>query len=143
VDIVVSFGVGRRTFEPHPYGHAVHTVSKRILNDPDVLLEIELGADDICGPCAHNVDGSCNDTIDTSYRPQAPPSKKEWNLLIDGRWCERLGIHQGDRLTARELCERIRDRAGDITDIYQELPPDMVAERSARLAEGLEFCPKR
>jgi len=137
VDIVTSFGAGETMFEPHPYGHAVHTVAARILGTRDLLLEMELGADDICRPCKHNVNGLCDDTIDTSYRPGAPSSKREWNLLIDQRWCERLGIEQGDGLTARQFCERLRERAGDITDIYREIPADRTAERARKLKAGI------
>ena len=87
VDIITAFGGGRTEFEPHPYAHALHSVAERILSDPGVRLRIELGADDICLPCRHNADGLCDDTIDTSFRPEAPRSKLEWNLLIDRRWC--------------------------------------------------------
>ena len=77
VDIITSFGTGNRIFKPHPYGHAVHIVSEKIDNNQEVYLKIELGIDDICRPCAHNVAGFCDDTIDTSYRPSAPSSKEE------------------------------------------------------------------
>lgn len=139
VDVITSFHGGKKTFQPHPYGHAVHSVSARILNDRNVALRIELGADDICRPCVHNIAGKCDNTIDTSYRPEAPSSERDWNLLIDRRWCERLGIKQGDRFTAYELCQRIRERMGDITDIYREIPARMTAERSANLVKGLAF----
>jgi len=59
--------------------------------------------------------------------------------LIDQRWCKRLGIKQGDHLKARELCERIRDKMGDITDIYHEIPTRMTAERNTNLVRGLEY----
>ncbi len=137
VDIIKSLGAGRAKFEPHPYGHAVHSVAERILADRDATLEMELGADDICEPCKHNVDGTCDDTIDTSFRPSAPSSKQEWNLLIDQRWCERLGIGQGDRFSAREFCQRLRQQAGDITDIYREIPAARTAERARNLEEGI------
>ena len=137
IDIVTSFGAGQVTFEPHPYGHAVHTVAEQILSNPEVLLEMELGADDICTPCQHNINGLCDDTIDTSYRPQAPSSKREWNLMIDQRWCERLQLGQGDRLTAREFCERLQNCAGDITDIYREIPARRTAERASKLERGI------
>jgi hypothetical protein len=139
VDIITSFGAGKRTFKAHSYGHAVHTVSEQILNHRDICLEMELGIDDICKPCVHNAGGVCNDTIDTSYRPLAPPLKNDSNLLIDRRWCRRLGIAQGTRLTARKFCELIRDNMGDITDIYQEIPVHMTAERKANLVKGLEY----
>ncbi len=136
IDIITSYGRGEK-FEPHPYGHAVHTVAKRILQNRDAMLVMELGADDICKPCKYNVNGVCDDTIDTSFRPAAPPRKQDWNLLIDKRWCKRLGLAQGDRLTVRQLCERLRDRAGDITDIYREIPKDMTAKRAKTMREGV------
>jgi hypothetical protein len=141
IDIITSFGAGQRTFQPHPYGHAVHTISQRILDGGDTILQMELGADDICKPCIHNINGSCDDTIDTSFRPQAPSSKKAWNLRIDRRWCERLGIQQGDRFSACDLCLRIRDRIRQrrITDIYRETPADRTKKRQANLIKGLDF----
>ena len=137
VDIVTAFGDGCTEFQPHPYGHAVHSVAKEILGNRDIGLTIELGADDICLPCRHNIDGLCDDTIDTSFRPQAPKSKREYNLLIDRRWSERLGVQQDDQLTARELCSRIRDCAGDISDIYRETPSGRTAKRQAKLQRGV------
>jgi hypothetical protein len=137
IDIITSFGAGE-IFVPHPYGHAVHIVAAGVLHNRDILLEMELGADDICAPCKHNINGLCDDTIDTSFRPNAPSSKREWNLIIDRRWCERLKLQQGDRLTAREFCERLRDSSGNITDIYQEIPAKLTAERTQKLKSGIK-----
>ena len=139
VDIITSFGAGQKTFQPHPYGHAVHTISQRILDNRDVFLEVELGADDICRPCVHNVGGSCDDTIDTFFRPTAPSSKRDWNLLIDRRWCNRIKLQQGDRLSAYKLVQRIRDHMGDIMDIYREIPAERTAERAQKLLKGIQF----
>ena len=138
IDIVSAIGRGQTTFEPHPYGHGVHTVAARLVEDRDTLLEIELGADDVCRPCTHNVDGLCDDVIDTSFRPQAPSLKREYNLLIDQRWCARLGLSQGDRLTAREFCLILRDRMGDVTDVYREPPSERTAKRAEDLRAGIE-----
>jgi hypothetical protein len=137
VDIVTALGGGRTEFQPHLYGHAVHSVAKEILSNPDIALRIELGADHICLPCCHNIGGLCDDIIDTSFRPQAPKSKREYNLLIDRRWCKRLGLRQDDQLTARELCLRICDCTDDITDVYREIPSERTAERQAKLWRGL------
>jgi len=137
VDIVTAFGDGQTRFEPHPYGHAVHTVAEEVHRDHEVLLEMELGADDICAPCSHNVDGICDDCIDTSFRPRAPKSKREYNLLIDERWCRLLGIAQGDRLTARELCRRIRDRGDDLAVVYREMPSHSIEDRRIKLTKGV------
>lgn len=137
VDIITALGEGQTQYPPHPYGHALHTVAAAVLASPAVRLRIELGADDICRPCRHNADGLCDDTIDTSYRPQAPTSKREWNLRLDQRWCERLGLVPDDTLTARDLCLLIRERAGDITAIYREIPGERTARRQANLAKGV------
>lgn len=139
VDIVTSFGRGQTTFRPHPYGHAVHSVSERLLRDHGAPLEMEFGADDICAPCAHNIDGLCDDTIDTSFRPDAPSSKREYNLLLDQRWSERLGLKEGDRLTAREFCQRVRERVDDISDTYREMPAESNAERWMHIQAGLDI----
>ena len=138
IDIICALGRGQETFEPHTYGHAVHTVAARLLDDRQTLLEMELGADDICGPCKHNVDGLCDDVIDTSFRPDAPSSKREYNLLIDQRWSERLGLVPGQHITALEFCRRLQQRAGDIADIYRETPADRTAERAGALEAGIE-----
>jgi hypothetical protein len=137
VDIVTASGEGRTDPQSHPYGHAVHSVTKEILANPHVKLRMEFGADDICLPCCHNIDGLCDDTIDVSFRPLAPETKREYNLLIDHRWAARLGVQHDDVLTARELCLRIRDRAGDISDIYRETPADRTAARQAKLQAGV------
>ena len=139
IDIVTALGQGETTFEPHPYGHALHTVTASLLNARDVMLEMELGADDICRPCKHNIGGLCDDKIDTSFRPDAPSSKRLYNLSIDQRWCNRLSLSQGDRLTAREFCLRLREHAGDISDIYRETPAGRVALRKKELQAGIEF----
>lgn len=143
VDIITALGAGETDFQPHPYGHAVHSVAKEILADPSIDLRMELGADDICLPCCHNINGLCNDTIDVSFRPQAPESKREYNLLIDNRWAARLELRQDDILTARDLCLRIRDRAGNISDIYREIPTDRTAERQEKLQKGVALFLKK
>jgi hypothetical protein len=137
VDIITWFGDGHSSLEPHPFGHALHSVAESIIGNLDLALRIEIQADDICLPCRHNNQGRCGDTIDTSFRPAAPKSKLEWNLLIDRRWCTRLGLRQNDRLTVRDLCELLRDHAGDIGDIYREVPKDRTAVRQAKLEKGI------
>ena len=138
IDIITALGGGQVNWEPHPYGHAVHLVARRVLDDPALSVEMNSGADDICGPCIHNQDGLCGDTIDTSFRPEAPSSKREWNLLVDNRWYERLGLKDGDRLSVREFATRAGDRAGGgISDIYREIPPEMTAQRLANLEKGI------
>jgi len=138
IDILTEYGAGCEQWQPSAYGHAVHIVAERILRDYDATLEMFSGADDICLPCIHNIDGLCDDNIDTSYRPQAPSSKREWNLLIDNRWYERLGLKDGDRLSAIEFVLRLRDTISEnLNSIYCEVPADRNAERLSSLTAGV------
>jgi len=65
LDIVTEYGAGT-TFEPHPYGHAVHTCAEVVLNDLDTEVQFVVAADFICAPCVHLVDGVCDDVVDLS-----------------------------------------------------------------------------
>jgi hypothetical protein len=112
-------------------------VAAGILANPDAVVELTPGADDICAPCIYNVKGVCGDTIDTSYRPKAPPRKQDWNALIDRRWFSRLKLNAGDRLTAREFCARLQAESADLTDIYPEIPADHIRDRARKLLEGI------
>jgi hypothetical protein len=138
VDIIRDLGADDLQLQRHPYGHALDKVTAAVLRNRDVVLQVELGADDVCEPCVHNVEGLCDDTIDTSSRPGAPASKRQYNLLVDDRWCARLALRQGLRLTAREFCERLKDRIDDLGEIYAESPPERRAERAVRLKAGVE-----
>ena len=139
IDILTACGAGRRTWQPMPeYGHAQHIVAQRLMHDRDVTLEMCSGADDICAPCVHNIDGCCDDRIDTSFRPEAPSSKRLWNLLIDNRWYERLHLADGDRLTARQFARRVQEGLHrELDDIYREIPTALNAERLSKLETGV------
>jgi len=137
VDILCDHGAGKDIFAPHPFGHALHLFAGRIMGDKDTLLEITLDPDDVCKPCLHNRSGECDNVIDTSFRPTAPPLMRDWDLLINQRWCERLSIAEGERYTARELCLRLRDRAGDITGIFPEFIDNRAETKARNMREGI------
>lgn len=137
IDILTYYGAGTLRLTPHPYGHAFHAMAGRITSTPCILLEIELGADDICQPCVHNIGGICDDTIDTSFQPSAPSRKQEYNLLIDERWCAHLGLTQGERLSAAEFCERLTGRVDVLLQIYREMPAASTTERERNLKAGI------
>jgi len=137
VDIICDYGAGTDEFTPHPYGHAIHIVANRILNDKESILEITFDPDDVCVPCSHNINGACDNVIDRSFRPSAPRLMRDWDLLVNQRWCERLKIKEGERYTARELCQRLRDRAGDITGIFPEIIDGRIALKDKNMREGI------
>jgi hypothetical protein len=144
VDILISYGAGARTFAPHPYGHAVHTLSARILEEPDVPMRLGFCPDGICTPCRFYDGARCNDIFPPEFAPAAPRAKMELNRMLDLRWYERLGARPGDTFTARGLAERIRERMGETADIYREIHTDEeCAERQANLVRGIAVVMER
>lgn len=137
VDILCDYGAGTEVFEPHPFGHAVHTVANQMIADRDTPLEITLEPDAICIPCVHNVDNLCDNLLDRTARPTAPVLMRDWDLAINQRWCKRLGLAEGDRLTARQFAERLRDRRGDINEIFPEFIDNRIEIKARNLTEGI------
>ncbi len=137
VDIVrAHFSTGQIPL-PGELGHDVHRVVTRLLKDRDAVLEIALGSDDICMPCAYFAGGRCNNIIDTSVRKGAPPLMSNYNMLIDRRWCRRLDLSEGDQLTARQFCQRLQEHVDDIVSIYAETPAATRAQWAKRLQKGI------
>lgn len=138
VDILCDYGAGTDVFEPHPFGHAVHTVANDFLKNKDRMLEITLEPDAVCIPCVHNVGNVCDNLLDRTGRPSAPVMMRDWDLAINQRWCARLGIGEGERYTARQLVERLRDRKGDINDIFPEILDNRIKIKAVNLDKGIE-----
>lgn len=138
IDIITSFSADRIILEPHDYGHNVHSISKTILENRDTLLEIDLSTDEICKPCIHNIDGICDDILDISNRPKVPQLKREWNLILDKRWCKRLKIDQGEIISALDFCKRLEVSSNNLLEIYHENNRENTIEREIKLKKGLK-----
>ena len=85
VDIVTALGDGCCDFQPHPYGHAVHSVAKEILADRDILLCIELGARTFARPAATISTGSATTRLTLHFDHRPRRRNESNNLLIDRR----------------------------------------------------------
>ncbi len=138
IDIITSFSADKLLLKPHYYKHEVHSVSKAILENRDLVLQIDLGADNICKPCLHNIEGICDDTLDISNRPKVPSLKREWNLILDKRWCKRLKIEQGDRISVLDFCERLINGSNNLLEIYKENNKENTFQREINLKKGLQ-----
>jgi hypothetical protein len=138
VDIVSDYGLDCHILAPQAYGFALHTVTARVIADPSVFLQMELGADDICKPCCHNNNGCCDDTIDIGDRPTAPTSKMAYNLLVDQRWCQALNLQQDSTLTVTDFCDLLRNPNLDLTSIYPEEPASYIPGKRRAILLGIE-----
>ena len=138
IDVITSFSEDKLLLKPHYYKHRVHSVTKEIIENRDLILEIELNADDICEPCIHNIKGICDDTLDISNRPKVPSLKREWNLILDKRWCKRLKLEQGDKISVSDFCELLKDSSNNLLEIYKENDKENTAKREINLKIGLQ-----
>jgi len=138
IDIICQYGAGR-PFKPHPYGHAVHLVAAEVIENPDVVIEFVVDADDICAPCVHLVDGRCDDIITICD----PPLPKQLSVDRADAWLLTfLRIAEGRKMTFREYLGVLRANLDCFRAIYSH--PDSLAlgddpdRRLSRLRAGLE-----
>ncbi len=67
---IVDCGVARTVPGPDPCNHGVRTAGAGVLGDPGAVLSTEIGADDICRSCIHNVSRVCEDSLDADLASQ-------------------------------------------------------------------------
>lgn len=133
LDIISQYGAGR-PFEPSDYGHAVHTVARLVLANQAQLAEMVVGADAICAPCRHLVDGRCTDVVG-SLDP--PVSKQDYNDGVDERVLAHMGLAAGEVLTVRAFADRALERLQDLEQVCSH-PGEEPAQRLRDLRQGLQ-----
>lgn len=133
IDIITQIG-GDAQFKPHAYGHAVHIVAEQVMSDPDVGVVFVVGADDICKPCIHLVDGRCDDVLS---QLDPPISKQDYNDDLDRRLLEFLGMSEGEQMAFRGYVGRIKERVEGIEEICAH-PGEDPSRRRERLERGLQ-----
>lgn len=113
LDIISAYGFDT-VLEPHPYGHAVHTVAQTVLPNVEMEVEFIVGADDICKPCKHlQPNGLCDDTL----YPDTLASKQEYNDAIDRRLFAYLGFNIGTIMTIRQFLCIVNEKVPGIETI--------------------------
>ncbi len=132
LDIITAYGDDVE-FKPHPYEHAVHTCAEIVLNDPDTEVEFIVGADFICEPCIHLVDGRCDDVVG---QVEPAPSKQEYNDDLDRRVFAHLDLAEGTVMTVREFVAVVEKHLEGLPELCHH-PKEDVAHRASRLSAGL------
>jgi hypothetical protein len=114
LDILCDYGHGI-SYQPHPYGHALHTVAAQVLSNLDLQISFVIAADAICQPCRHlHPDGRCDDVL--SQLPDSP-SKQVYNDALDRRLWAYLNLDKGQATTMREFCQRVSQNLPGIEKI--------------------------
>ncbi len=134
LDIISDHGHGIR-YQPHEYGHALHSVAEQVLGHLDQDVVFVIAADAICRPCQHlHADGQCDDVLRQLVEPV---SKQSYNDDLDRRLWSYLGLDQGNRMTVRQFLLRVRQRVPGIETVCAH-PGEERADRLAGLQQGLE-----
>lgn len=134
LDIVRNIG-HNRPIEPHPLGHNVHGITLEIINNPDQLLKLVVGADDICTPCTKlNSELLCTDIL-----PQCDdkPSKQSYNDTLDTKVLKYLGIKTRTQLTVRQYLQIVNSKLEGIEKICTH-PKEDENYRLEGLKNGLQ-----
>ncbi len=133
LDILRDYGYGIR-YEPHEYGHALHIVAEKVMDDLDQEILFVIAADDICRPCKHlSADGSCDDTMSAGNEMI---SKQVYNDELDRRLWLYLGLEKGSRMTARDYFRLVRAHLDGIENVCTHPGEDKLHRREG-LIEGL------
>ncbi len=133
LDILRDYGYGIR-YMPNEYGHALHIVADKVLNDLDTDIELVTAVDDICRPCRHLLeDGLCDDTMTVG---KETVSKQAYNDALDGRLWPYLDLDKNNRMTVREFFQLVHHRLDGIENICTH-PGEEEIYRKRGLSEGL------
>ncbi len=133
LDIITQHGAGAE-FKPHPYGHAVHTCAEIVLSGPGTEVEFVVGADFICRPCKHLVEGWCDDVLS---QLDPPISKQDYNDDLDRRVLAHLQMQEGDVMTVRAFHTRVCDHFEGLPEVCTH-PKQALGYRATNLRAGLD-----
>ena len=132
LDIVSDYGGGAK-FEPHHYGHSLHTVAEAIIADTGIEMEFVVAGDAICHGCMHlQPDGGCDDMMGPAENRR---SKQEYNDAHDGRLLRFLGIEPGAKMPVREYLERVNAALPEFAKLCSH-PGEDSALRLTNLRQG-------
>jgi hypothetical protein len=133
IDIIRNIG-HNRPLVPHPYGHAQHLVTRKILEGSESWIRLVVGADDLCGPCIHLTgSGLCDDIL-----PQLdkPVPKQTYNDELDHRLLTFLGLQEDSLISPADFFNLIESRFDELIPVCLH-PKEDPAYRREGLRKGL------
>ncbi len=134
LDIIRNYGHFEK-FTPHPYGHAQHLISQKLVSDLNTPIQFIIGSDDICTPCIHLLpNGLCDDVLN---QLEKPVSKQEYNDSLDEKLLPYLNLKENTVLTFQEFLKIINRKTPGIEEICTH-PKEDKGYRLEGLIKGLQ-----
>jgi len=113
--------------------NAIPELLRKLQDDPERVLTVVDDMDDVCEVCPLKRPDGCGRAADAAAQNR---KLRSWDAAI----LKRLGLRAGDRIKARELEERIRQRIPDIGEICvncTSASPSGWSEYRKAIREGL------
>ncbi|SHK28883.1 hypothetical protein SAMN02745163_03574 [Clostridium cavendishii DSM 21758] len=119
LDIIKLYGKGIEQFIPNiEYGHNFYGIANLIIRNKNIIIELTIDKDDICGPCKYiGKNGLCTDKITHINKIT---SKDEWNKILDTRILSGLNLEQGNKFTAYDFCKLLYLNSEKIFEVWKE-----------------------
>jgi hypothetical protein len=138
IDIIRNIG-HNGPITPHPYGHAQHLVTRKILDGSENLIKLVVGADALCMPCIHlQNDGFCDDVI---TQLDIPVRKQTYNDELDRRLLTFFDLREGTLISLPDFVFLIRNRFDELVPVCLH-PKEDPGYRREGLRRGLEMLLK-
>ena len=97
------------------FGHDLHRITRKIIENIDQDLQLVVSVDDICLPCVKlTEDRLC---IDVLPQCEDKPSKQIYNDTLDRKVLEYLDLQEGTKLNLREYLNIVKDKLDGIEKV--------------------------
>jgi hypothetical protein len=132
-DIMRDLG-NKKEFTRHPYMHSYHLVARKIIDNPDLNLEMVICPDAVCENCIHLTGKGCDDII--THRSDFR-GKEEFNNWLDRRIMDKCMVRESDLYTPAGLI-LLSDRYLDnIFYIYEGNDQEHTSMRKNNVMAGI------
>jgi len=134
LDIIRNYGHFEK-FTAHPYGHAQHLVSQKLISNLNTPIKLIIGSDDICTPCIHLLpNGLCGDVL---HQLEEPVSKQEYNDSLDRKLFPYLGLKENSVITFQGFLKIVNQKTPGIEEICSH-PKEEKSYRLEGMIKGLQ-----
>lgn len=134
IDIIRNIG-HQRPLVPHDYGHAQHAITRRILDDPNQDIHFVLDADDLCSPCVHLKNGTCDDLLPQFSHPVL---KQNYNNELDHILVRFFEIAEGCVLPLTEFVQLVEENLEGLIPLCTH-PGESYEYRREGLMKGIKI----
>lgn len=136
LDIIKLHGAGLEQFVPdEKMGHDFYKIGNLILGNPNVLMKLTLGADDICTPCKYCENSVCMDELNII---PGYTEKNTYNKELDRRIVEHFDLDLEREYKASELCQIYLSQPTFIYEIWKEENDEVTQRRYELFIKGAE-----